>query len=122
MFTEQETTRNCVLRSRVAAPLLAALACSAGCLAPAPIDREAFLMAVPEDAGLGRVELAFTEDQTLERIWVERSGGSLASNATRDLTRLLAGLGALLEASMPTEESNPTLAEALAPVAASKGS
>lgn len=77
---------------------------TAGCLAPEPIDREDFLMAVPADAHLGRVELVRTDDETLERIWIASDSSSTAGAlATRDLARLLAGFGALLEASMPLE-------------------
>ena len=77
---------------------------TAGCLAPEPIDREEFLMAVPADAQLGRVELVRTDDQTLERIWIApNSSNSAGALATRDLARLLAGFGALLEASMPVD-------------------
>lgn len=96
-------------RRGVAAPALALAAIAAGCLAPEPMDREEFLMAVPADAHLGRVELVFTEDETLERVWIAPSTGSTAGAlATRDLARLLAGFGALLEASMPLDDATPT--------------
>lgn len=61
-------------------------------------------MTVPADAQLGRVELVRTDDETLERIWIASDPSYSASAlATRDLARLLAGFGALLEASMPLD-------------------
>ncbi|MHC4375490.1 MAG: hypothetical protein ACYS26_02715 [Planctomycetota bacterium] len=91
-------------RRGVTAPALALAVSAAGCLAPEPIDREEFLMAVPADAHLGRVELVRTDDETLERIWITSDpSNSAGALATRDLARLLAGFGALLEASMPLD-------------------
>jgi hypothetical protein len=118
MHSEQILQEGAVRRRGVAAPALALVMGAAGCLAPEPVDREAFLMAVPADAGLGRVELVASEDPELQRRWLapEASFGASAP-ATRDLALLLAGLGVLLEASMPLDTRAPEPALILGEVA-----
>lgn len=92
----------------MAAPLWLALLSAAGCLAPEPLNRDTFLTAAPADAHLGRVELVFTEDETLERLWLPPlTGQGVGPGATHGLASLMAGLSALLEAAWAESSFQP---------------